>query len=104
MKTHKLFLMFCMLGLCLISFLHFFKTLSCHLSPRTGLSQPNPGVQLLLEQCPGPRPRPARSRVARPAADPTLFPLTPAPAAVARAGAAGGAHRTETVLPEDTTV
>ena len=34
MKRYKLFLMFCMAGLCLISFLHFFKTLSYVTFPR----------------------------------------------------------------------
>lgn len=34
MRRYKLFLMFCMAGLCLISFLHFFKTLSYVTFPR----------------------------------------------------------------------
>ncbi|XP_012892459.1 PREDICTED: beta-1,4-mannosyl-glycoprotein 4-beta-N-acetylglucosaminyltransferase-like, partial [Dipodomys ordii] len=106
MRRYKLFLMFCMAGLCLISFLHFFKTLSYVTFPRELASlSPNLVSSFFWNNAPvtpqaSPEPEgPDLLRTPLYSHSPLLQPLPPSRAAAA----AEELHRADFVLPEDTT-
>ncbi|XP_069855670.1 beta-1,4-mannosyl-glycoprotein 4-beta-N-acetylglucosaminyltransferase [Dipodomys merriami] len=106
MRRYKLFLMFCMAGLCLISFLHFFKTLSYVTFPRELASlSPNLVSSFFWNNAPvtpqaSPEPEgPDLLRTPLYSHSPLLQPLPPSRAAAA----AEELHRLDFVLPEDTT-
>ncbi|KAI4576127.1 hypothetical protein MJT46_001962 [Ovis ammon polii x Ovis aries] len=103
MKRYKLFLMFCMAGLCLISFLHFFKTLSYVTFPRELASlSPNLVSSFFWNNAPvtpqaSPEPgSPDLLRTPLYSHSPLLQPLSPSKATEEL-------HRMDFVLPEDTT-
>ncbi|EPQ10890.1 Beta-1,4-mannosyl-glycoprotein 4-beta-N-acetylglucosaminyltransferase [Myotis brandtii] len=103
MRRYKLFLMFCMAGLCLISFLHFFKTLSYVTFPRELASlSPNLLSSFFWNNAPvtpqaSPEPgSPDLLRTPLYSHSPLLQPLSPSKAAEEL-------HRMDFVLPEDTT-
>ncbi|EQB77201.1 beta-1,4-mannosyl-glycoprotein 4-beta-N-acetylglucosaminyltransferase [Camelus ferus] len=103
MRRYKLFLMFCMAGLCLISFLHFFKTLSYVTFPRELASlSPNLVSSFFWNNAPvtpqsSPEPgSPDLLRTPLYSHSPLLQPLSPSKAAEEL-------HRMNFVLPEDTT-
>uniref|UniRef100_A0A8C5NZ14 Mannoside acetylglucosaminyltransferase 3 n=1 Tax=Jaculus jaculus TaxID=51337 RepID=A0A8C5NZ14_JACJA len=102
MRRYKLFLMFCMAGLCLISFLHFFKTLSYVTFPRELASlSPNLVSSFFWNNAPvtpqaSPEPGgPDLLRTPLYSHSPLLQPLPPSKAAEEL-------HRADFVLPEDT--
>ncbi|XP_070362949.1 beta-1,4-mannosyl-glycoprotein 4-beta-N-acetylglucosaminyltransferase isoform X1 [Equus asinus] len=103
MRRYKLFLMFCMAGLCLISFLHFFKTLSYVTFPRELASlSPNLVSSFFWNNAPvtpqaSPEPgSPDLLRTPLYSHSPLLQPLPPSKATEEL-------HRMYFVLPEDTT-
>ncbi|KFO36661.1 Beta-1,4-mannosyl-glycoprotein 4-beta-N-acetylglucosaminyltransferase [Fukomys damarensis] len=103
MRRYKLFLMFCMAGLCLISFLHFFKTLSYVTFPRELASlSPNLVSSFFWNNAPvtpqaSPEPGgPDLLRTPLYSHSPLLQPLSPS-------RATEELHRVDFVLPEDTT-
>ncbi|XP_045635611.1 LOW QUALITY PROTEIN: beta-1,4-mannosyl-glycoprotein 4-beta-N-acetylglucosaminyltransferase [Ursus americanus] len=103
MRRYKLFLVFCMAGLCLISFLHFFKTLSYVTFPRELASlSPNLVSSFFWNNAPvtpqaSPEPgSPDLLRTPLYSHSPLLQPLSPSKAGEEL-------HRMDFVLPEDTT-
>ncbi|XP_040133729.1 beta-1,4-mannosyl-glycoprotein 4-beta-N-acetylglucosaminyltransferase [Ictidomys tridecemlineatus] len=103
MRRYKLFFMFCMAGLCLISFLHFFKTLSYVTFPRELASlSPNLVSSFFWNNAPvtpqaSPEPGgPDLLRTPLYSHSPLLQPLSPSKATEEL-------HRVDFVLPEDTT-
>ncbi|CAO2601739.1 Beta-1,4-mannosyl-glycoprotein 4-beta-N-acetylglucosaminyltransferase [Lemmus lemmus] len=103
MRRYKLFLMFCMAGLCLISFLHFFKTLSYVTFPRELASlSPNLVSSFFWNNAPvtpqaSPEPgSPDLLRTPLYSHSPLLQPLSPSKATEEL-------HRMDFVLSEDTT-
>ncbi|PNJ37580.1 MGAT3 isoform 2, partial [Pongo abelii] len=103
MRRYKLFLMFCMAGLGLISFLHFFKTLSYVTFPRELASlSPNLVSSFFWNNAPvtpqaSPEPGgPDLLRTPLYSHSPLLQPLPPSKAAEEL-------HRVDLVLPEDNT-
>ncbi|XP_058164811.1 beta-1,4-mannosyl-glycoprotein 4-beta-N-acetylglucosaminyltransferase isoform X2 [Dasypus novemcinctus] len=103
MRRYKLFLSLCMAGLCLISFLHFFKTLSYITFPRELASlSPNLVSSFFWNNAPvtpqaSPEPGgPDLLRTPLYSHSPLLQPLPPSKAAEEL-------HRVDFVLPEDTT-
>ncbi|XP_040610054.1 beta-1,4-mannosyl-glycoprotein 4-beta-N-acetylglucosaminyltransferase isoform X2 [Mesocricetus auratus] len=103
MRRYKLFLMFCMAGLCLISFLHFFKTLSYVTFPRELASlSPNLVSSFFWNNAPvtpqaSPQPGgPDLLRTPLYSHSPLLQPLSPSKATEEL-------HRMDFVLSEDTT-
>ncbi|XP_040844172.1 beta-1,4-mannosyl-glycoprotein 4-beta-N-acetylglucosaminyltransferase [Ochotona curzoniae] len=103
MRRYKLFLLFCMAGLCLISFLHFFKTLSYVTFPRE-LASLSPNLVSCFFWNSAPVTPQASAEPAGPdllrtplySHSPLLQPLPPSKAAEEL-------HRVDFVLPEDTT-